>query len=854
MVKMKKIVALLLVTLMMFSVLTGCNNSSEVNNSSEPSETETNQQDTEAIQETEEQEETDEWVAKDPVTPEELGSGEVKWAEEATDDGFMLVTNESGATLSYSVDSGVKLLQVDGYAFKDLNKNDMLDQYEDWREPTEARVQNLASILTIEDIAGLTLYSTHQRQIDAELNEEQIAFLDNGGRAVLNAASRASTEVTAKWNNALQAYAEGTTFGIPVNTSSDPRSTGISLWPSNLAMAATFDPEIAAQSAEMISQEYRLLGIGTYLGPQIDLSTEPRWTRNQGTFGSDPALSRDMTNAFVNGMQSTYDENGEDLGWGADSMNAMIKHWPGDGAGEGGRESHSRTGNTTVYPGDAFETHLIPFVDAALSLEGKTESATSVMASYSIAYSDDEKYGVLKGSAFSEYKINELLRGKYGYEGVVCTDWVVINGPSDPYMPFGWWTSWGATEMTTPERIYTVIMAGVDQFGGYNSSAEVLEAYEIGIEEIGEEEIDARFRVSAARLLRNVFTIGLFENSYINVDEAINVVNNEEFVAAGYDAQVKSVVMLKNENDAIKASESDEKPTVYIPMTYTDAAPGLFGPTPALWSLPVDIIAASEYFTVVTDTVSSKLTGKADADGNATPSINDIIRATPAELAKCDYALPIIENPKNVGSGFGGYGYDTIAEQYIPLSLQYGEYKADSEFVRKESISGEIIEKEIEGVYGVQIVEEKENRSYFGQTAAITNAKHLDSVLYVVDNMPEGKPVIVAVKANSSFIPSEFESKVDAIVVGFGINDKALFDIVTGKSEPSGLLPLQFPKDMLTVEAQFEDVPRDMECYVDSTGNTYDFAFGLNWSGVIDDERVQKYNVPTIMTPANKGN
>jgi beta-glucosidase len=54
---------------------------------------------------------------------------------------------------------------------------------------------------------------------------------------------------------------------------------------------------------------------------------------------------------------------------------------------------------------------------------------------------------------------------------------------------------------------------------------------------------------------------------------------------------------------------------------------------------------------------------------------------------------------------------------------------------------------------------------------------------------------------------------------------------------------------METVEAQAEDVPRDMDCYVDAKGNTYDFAFGLNWSGVIQDERTRKYAVPALVTP-----
>lgn len=63
---------------------------------------------------------------------------------------------------------------------------------------------------------------------------------------------------------------------------------------------------------------------------------------------------------------------------------------------------------------------------------------------------------------------------------------------------------------------------------------------------------------------------------------------------------------------------------------------------------------------------------------------------------------------------------------------------------------------------------------------------------------------------------------------------------------------LQMPANMETVEAQYEDVPRDMECYVDSAGNTYDFGFGLNWSGVIQDERTEKYCVPPLTEPVTK--
>ena len=103
------------------------------------------------------------------------------------------------------------------------------------------------------------------------------------------------------------------------------------------------------------------------------------------------------------------------------------------------------------------------------------------------------------------------------------------------------------------------------------------------------------------------------------------------------------------------------------------------------------------------------------------------------------------------------------------------------------------------------------------------------------------KPVVVILSCQKPVVLGEFEKYADAILVSFGVEPQAYLDVISGQYEPSGLLPVQFPADMETVEQQFEDSPRDMKCYTDSQGNTYDFAFGLNWSGVIDDERVRKY-------------
>ena len=768
-----------------------------------------------------------------------------QWSEMKTADGYTLVKNPNGAELGYMEDSGVKILTVKGLAFKDLNRNGKLDIYEDWRQSPQKRAEDLAKQLSIEDIAGLMLYSMHQRNLTPTLNEDQIKMLkEDHVRTVLNADQSSSVEVTAKWNNALQACAESLPFGIPANTSSDPRSdarangayvrtvtANVSLWPNNLGIAATFDPQVSRDFARIQAKEYRLLGIGTGLSPQIDLATDPRWTRNYGTFGEDPALSRDMSRASVDGSQSTI-VNGQDQGWGAYSINAMMKHFPGDCVGEGGREAHSKYGKYAVYLGDGLDTQLIPFVDGAMDLPGKTKSASAAMMSYSIAYDPDHKYGDWVGSAYSKFKI-DLLRRKYGFDGVICTDWCVTRTAGIKSGPAGLSTAWGVEDDNEGHRHYLALMAGVDQFGGNNDKGPVLEAYQLGVAEHGEKYMDKRFRRSAVRLLRNIFQLGLFENPYLDVAKSVREVGNAADRQLGYEAQLKSIVMLKNTNNAIALPNNRVKKTVYIPMIFRPVQTnGIFGIySKAEWFLPIDLEVASKYFNVITDKIKP-LSGR-DKDGNPMATVNDIERLSPEEVAKADMAIAVIDNPTNEGNQFEGLGYDHERGVYIPLSLQYKPYTADSEYVRKQSVAGD----------------PGENRSYYGETAKIINATDLDSVTYArecANRSGKNMPVITMIHALKPMVFSEVEPLSDAILVGYGVSDAAYFDIITGKFEPQGLLPMQQPKDMIAVEKQLGDIPRDMECYTDSVGHTYDFGFGMNWSGVIKDARTDKYCVPVL--------
>ena len=104
-----------------------------------------------------------------------------------------------------------------------------------------------------------------------------------------------------------------------------------------------------------------------------------------------------------------------------------------------------------------------------------------------------------------------------------------------------------------------------------------------------------------------------------------------------------------------------------------------------------------------------------------------------------------------------------------------------------------------------------------------------------------GKPVIAVIRMHNPAVLSEMEPYADAVFCEFGVEKQVIFDLITGRSEPSGLLPVQLPRDMETVEEHFEDVPLDIIPYTDTCGNTYDFGYGLNWSGVIRDGRADKY-------------
>ena len=715
---------------------------------------------------------------------------------------FTLIKQTKGPDLGYNSESGVKILRIDGYAFKDLNRNGQLDAYEDWRLTPEQRAHNLATQIDIEQIAGLMLYSPHMVVNDSVLSDKIRTCLLNDKMRHILVTKVKNAYTAALWHNNLQALAESQPYGIPTNNSSDPRNYteadgefnagsggDISQWPREVGLAATFDLDIIRRHAEIASIEYRALGITTTLSPQIDLSTDPRWRRFYGTFSEDADLCTDIARIYTDAFQTTP---GSKTGWGNLSVNCMAKHWPGGGTGEAGRDAHYCFGQYGVYPGNNFEEHLLPFTEGALKLDGATQQASAIMPYYTISYGIDPS-GKNVANGFSRYIITDLLREQYGYNGVVCTDWIITG--DNPRVETMNGKPWGVEHLSINERHFEAIYAGCDQFGGNDDKMPVLAAYDIWCERFGKESAEKRFRESAERLLLNFFRVGVFENPYVDPVHTAEIVGCQEFVVEGYYAQLKSIVMLKNHNQSLPLQKGAK---VYFPKRYYPASIGFFSrhqPSIAHYDWQIDTAVVKQYFELVD---------------------------TPEEA---DFALLYIFSPE----GNWGYSEEDVRQGgtgYIPISLQYEDYTATD--AREVSIAGG------------DMKENFTNRTYLDKSESTYNRYDMEQVIQTKQLMGN-KPVIVLMQPARPFIPAEIEPYSDALLLGFGVKDEAYLDILCGKAEPYGLLPMQLPKDMRTVELQMEDVAHDMECYVDADGHAYDFAFGMNWQGVIHDKRVKRY-------------
>lgn len=437
-----------------------------------------------------------------------------------------------------------------GVNFRDLNKNGRLDVYENPSANVTERVDDLLGQMTLAEKAG-TMFITISGVTPS--GEPQDAPVLNGGvlGVIIPFMMGTNAEMVvdkkmnsfnifggipagslAKHNNLLQKRAERTRLGIPVTIASDPRhaaeynpgaavyTPAFSQWPGPLGLAATRDTQLVQAFGNIARQEYLSTGIRLALHPMADLATEPRWGRANGTFGEDADLAAQMTKAYVLGFQ------GDSLT--DSSVACMTKHFSGGGPQADGEDAHFPYGKEQVYPGDHFDYHVIPFRDGAFPA-----GTAQIMPYYGIPVGQTDEDVAF---AFNKAIITRMLRDSMQFDGVICTDWNIIsqNGPDGP-------RAWGVEGLSELERVKKVLDAGCDQFGGEARPDLLIELVNSG--QVAESRLD----VSVARILRDKFILGLFDDPYVDEAAAERICGNASFRSAGLEAQKKSVVLLKNE-------------------------------------------------------------------------------------------------------------------------------------------------------------------------------------------------------------------------------------------------------------------------------------------------------------------
>ena len=434
------------------------------------------------------------------------------------------------------------LLKVGNLSFKDLNRNGVLDPYEDWRLPVDKRVADLLSRMTLEEKAGLMqITSFNAGSLDEYLNQRHIHYLilrDN----------ITARELAARANTA-QELAEKSRLGIPIVFASNPRNHvrdnlvyeeaeaagEFSSWPGTLGLAATNDIKLIRAFAEIARAEWRASGIQKCYGYQVDVATEPRWYRIQTTFGESPKWNAEIAREIVLGFQGPA--------LGPQSVAQSIKHFPGDGAVDRGLDPHNNWGQWAVYPtpGSFFKYQLPPFQAAV------DAGASSIMSYYNNPSNDRSGEQLPKewwqsgkqqfeevAGAYNMTLLTRLLRGRMGFKGYVNTDTGILTN-----------NAFGVEKLSTPQRFAKAVKAGVALFSDSNNPQGLLDAIQQHLLE------ESDLTPGVALLLKEIFQLGLFENPYTDPEAAQKIASSPASAARADEAHRKSIVLLRNDRKVL---------------------------------------------------------------------------------------------------------------------------------------------------------------------------------------------------------------------------------------------------------------------------------------------------------------
>lgn len=679
------------------------------------------------------------------------------------------------------------VITVDDLDFKDSDGDGELDDYEDWRLAPRERAAALIPLMSNVQKVGLLVHNSPGNvsatgvaglNPDGSITEES----ERGKTTAYNIAKQHVRFGVARLSNSgnepgevawyfneVQKLCEQQELGIPFVISLDPMhgfdgtantSTLFTPFPMPEGLGAINDPETTRAFGEILNEEYRAVGVRMQLGPMADVATEPRWQRVQNTLGESFDIVANNIGPLVEGMQ-----DGRRVG--PTSVAAVIKHFPGAGPDEDGMDSHSQWGKYNIYPGDMLEKHIAVFQPAF------DAGVLGMMPCYSI-FKDQFEEQV--GAAYSEEILNRAA--EMGFEGLIVSDWGVVTA-------YGGMASWGVKDLSNTEKIGEFLKAGSHQDGGASDPQPFLDALDEGL--ITEAQIDA----AAQKALEVMFSLGIFENPYVDVGMAERIVGSRENLAVGVDAMVRSTVLLKND-DSLLPLDKETALSVY----FSGRADDSFQVAEQYLDGAAINLVQADY-----DAID---TGALPEDDAATEEVNEYEKALEelksekriAAMAGADVAVIRIRARDGIYFGI---------DAGVPLSF----------LGKAVTPAGEVSEQDVTvdggpGAFGGWV---DGVRSEWNKVQEALAAKKQNPDLKVIIDMYAVRPGIV----------EPFIDELDGFFVNFGATDEAFCQLLFGDASPSGKLPMEIPSSDEEVAAQFEDVPND------TPNPTFEFGAGLSY-------------------------
>ena len=691
------------------------------------------------------------------------------------------------------------VVEADGLRFRDANGNGRLDRYEDWRLTAEARTDDLLPRMSLEQRAGTMLIDTLNAGCAGGIDDTKAANFvheQKMTRFILrNVASpkqdacdgsvkpgRGGHVVTprqlAQFQNSVQALAEREPLGIPVlfkdnqrnHYNNDPRfgiSSGagsFTEFPREAGIAAAAlglgNMKPVQALTEVMGEEFRAVGVRGVYAYMADLATEPRWHRISETFTEDADLGADIMRSLVLGLQ------GGPLN-PRSSVALTMKHFPGGGPQEQGLDPHYTFGKLQVYPGKNFAYHLKPF-KAAIDA-----GASSVMPYYGVPIEvtyEGVTYDQL-GFAFNKQIVNDLLRDKLGFKGNVNSDTGIVNQ-----------RAWGLEDKSVPERAAAAVNAGTDVLSGFNDNRVITGL--VASKLVSADRVDE----AARRLLNEQFRLGLFENPYVDASRVESIVGSPANRAKGMEVQKQSIVLLQNGGEGTRK---------LLPLTVGKR----------VYTMGMDRADVEQHGYKVTDG-SNTFGGARPSAANHDAAIIRVQVLTPSKITLAyrtkEMGADASKRNPRTGKPWGADDSCNTFPQQNPTCID-----------------------DVGLLYGGAFPWEAGNLSF--STMATSQSWQISpSLAEIRAVMSEVGPqrTVLAIYFRQPYVLDDASGlrQAGAILGTFGVNDRALLDVVSGKFKPQGRMPFALANKLQAVTDNEPDVPG-----YPAADTLYPFGFGLTY-------------------------